>query len=85
MGNKLICKENIHLAQAAKMLRSGFKTLSEAQWSANIRGGLQTSLRLIPPAAGLRFPDRSDALPLNLIWGFETTSMKVDWARPAVL
>jgi len=22
----------------------------------------------------LRFPDRSDALPLNLIWNFETTS-----------
>jgi hypothetical protein len=32
---------------------------------------------------GLRFPDRPDALPLNLIWNFETTSRKGenDYAR----
>jgi len=27
----------------------------------------------------LRFPDRPDALPLNLIWNFETTSSKASF------
>jgi hypothetical protein len=30
----------------------------------------------------LRFPDRPDALPLNPIWNFETTSKKV-FPQPA--
>jgi hypothetical protein len=48
---------------------SGFKTPSEAQWSANIRGGLQASDKCASARVygGLRFLDRPDALPLNLI------------------
>jgi hypothetical protein len=35
---------------------------------------LQTSGKCSSASGGLRFPDRPDALPLNLIWDFETTS-----------
>jgi hypothetical protein len=42
---------------------------TEAQWSANIRGGLQSSNKCSSSTTcgGLRFLDRPDALPLNLI------------------
>jgi hypothetical protein len=35
---------------------------------------LQASGKCSSASGGLRFPDRPDALPLNLIWNFETTS-----------
>jgi hypothetical protein len=42
---------------------------TEAQWFANIRGGLQSSNKCSSSTTcgGLRFLDRPDALPLNLI------------------
>jgi len=35
------------------------------------------SILLIPPSAELRFADKADDLPLNLIWDFETTSFEI--------
>jgi hypothetical protein len=57
------------------LFRSGFKTASQAQWSANIRGGLSHALQgsFARMFGGLTSNARN-ALPLNLIRGFETTS-----------
>ncbi len=50
---------------------SGLKTLSKAQW---LRYKPLQSVLLIPPLAGLRFFIGLRALPLTLIYDFETTS-----------
>jgi len=45
---------------------------------------LQASGKCSSASGGLRFPDRPDALPLNLIWNFETTSKALNLIVPGM-
>ncbi len=54
------------------LIKRLFKELKRLPPAAGLR--CRPPVNAHPARAGLRFPDRPDALPFNLIWGFETTS-----------